>query len=258
MATIPIFNDELATSVEAIMVFPNDLNNAQAYACWLVLRAVKEPAGQKRSHDAMVVAELGEHARRHKVKEGERAREAGYVTGHLIKTLRALVRMDRTNASMNMAIRAVESQGAWNRERGIERCVGMSSLTDNLREFRKVLHLWGTWPMFDLAGKLACDTPDAGYCSKIDVHRFLAESERLLHELQLWSAEDKLLRPYLAGNDFYHPPPSWNPPEPRCIETEKAAPSRAVEAAEKRKAPSKARGGNKPTAPVKRRSPRKG
>src|SRR5271165_2901460 len=103
MPTIPIFNDDLATSVEAIMVFPNDLNKAQAYACWLVLRAVDEPVDQKRVHDAMVVAEIGEQARRHKVKEGECARAAGNAIGHLIKTLRALVRMDRTNASMNMA-----------------------------------------------------------------------------------------------------------------------------------------------------------
>jgi hypothetical protein len=68
-----------------------------------------------------------------------------------------------------------------------------------------------------VAGKLACDTPDARYCSKIDVHRFLAESEKLLHELQLWSAEDRLLRPYFAGNDFYHPPPWWNPSRPGSV-----------------------------------------
>jgi DNA end-binding protein Ku len=44
----------------------------------------------------------------------------------------------------------------------------------------------------------------------------------------------------------------------RSIEAEKAAPSRAVAAVEKSKAPSKARGGIRPKAPIKRRSPRKG
>jgi DNA end-binding protein Ku len=44
----------------------------------------------------------------------------------------------------------------------------------------------------------------------------------------------------------------------RSIEAEKAAPSRAAEAPEKGKAPSKVRGGTKPKASIKRRSTRKG
>jgi DNA end-binding protein Ku len=43
----------------------------------------------------------------------------------------------------------------------------------------------------------------------------------------------------------------------KSIEAEKAAPSRAIDAGEKRRAPSKTRGSGKSKAPVKRRSPRK-
>jgi hypothetical protein len=211
MPTIPIFNDELATSVEASMVFPNDLNKARAYACWLALRV--EPMDRELSRDARVAAEIREQARHHNVKEGRHARAAGNVTGHLIKTLWALIRMDRNNASMNMAIQTMENQGTWDHERGIELSIGKSTMTDNLREFRKVLHLWGAWRLPDRAGKVHHDVPSAGYCRAIEIHSLLAQSEVLLHELQLWSLEDKLNRPHLAGGDFYRPPPGWSPPE---------------------------------------------
>jgi hypothetical protein len=208
MPTIPIFNNEFATSVEASMVFPNDLNKARAYACWLALQA--DP---KLGRDAQVVAEIREHAHLHNVNEGKHARAAGNGIGHLIKTLWALVRMDRNNASMNMAIQTMEKQGAWDHERGIELSIGKSAMTDNLREFRKVLHLWGAWRLPDRAGKVLHDGPDAGYCRTIEIDRLLARSEMLLHDLQRWSSEDKSNRPHFCGDDFYRPPPGWKPPE---------------------------------------------
>jgi hypothetical protein len=210
MLTIPVFNDEPATSVEASMVFPNDLNKARAYACRQTVRGV--PIDHDLGRDARVTAEIREQARHHDVKEGKHARAAGNITGHLIKTLWTLIRMDRKNASMNMAIQTMENHRAWDHERGIELSTGKSNLTDNLREFRKVLHLWGALRLLDRAGKALDDAPAPGYCSAIEIDRLLAESEMLLHELQLWSSEDKSCRPHFCGDDFYHPPPGWQPP----------------------------------------------
>jgi hypothetical protein len=213
---IPVFNDELATSVRSIIVFPNDLAKAEAYASWMLLRGtshlnrsspVKEFLKEGYQIDPLAVADLSQRAAEHaeSYKDAIRASHDGTVVGEIIKTLWALICTDPHTASMNIAMPTVENYAAAN---GLK--TGVSTMHAYLGEFRKVLHLLGAW---SIRGRRFTTDTAVGYDGINDLYSFLAESEKLLRELKNWATTSGSHHQHLSGDDFYRVPSDWWPPE---------------------------------------------
>lgn len=213
MRDLPIFHGEPLTSLQAVMVFPNDLKKAGAYAAWKLARYLhiaELPMNLvlEIARDAANFAPYYEEAKRNEA--------AGTAAGAVVKCLWALICLDRNAASWQRAIRVAEDEAIRVAEHegaktGLR--TGRSLLWQRLGDFRPVLHLLGAW---EIRGRrFLLDNIAQGYDINIDARNLVQEGEALRQQIQKWEAERPQRGSRMTSDDSYQMTPAWTPPEPK-------------------------------------------
>jgi hypothetical protein len=204
---LPIFHQEPVTSLHAVMVFPNDLKKAAAYAAWKLARYL-HPAGHKLPMN--IVLEIARDAADFApyYEEAKHNEFAGTAAGAVVKCLWAMICQDRKISSWEMAIRQAEDVGI-----GAEQNASRALFRRHLRDFRPVLHLLRAW---EIRGRrFLLDNVAQGYDINIDARNLVQEAETLRQQIQKWEAERPQGGSLMAGDDSYQMTPAWMPPEPK-------------------------------------------
>jgi hypothetical protein len=193
---LPVFHGEPATSVVAVMLFPNDLPLAETLAA----RILASGPIQKISAPLPLAPEFLAVLGRKVSTEDDQQFTKGVIVGEIVKTLWALINTSPTVASWAAAIEVVEGVASdHNVQTGQHRLNARSTYQKYLHEFRPALHLWGA---FSLGGRR---WPS-------DYTIFFAQAMALLGELKKWAIGRPAESLNLSG-DFYSPPAELVPAE---------------------------------------------
>lgn len=205
MRELPIFHGEPVTSLQAVMVFPNDLKKAGAYAAWKLARYL-HTAELPMNIVLEIACGAADFAPYY--DEANRNEKAGTAAGAVVKCLWVLICQDRKISSWEMAIRQAEDVGV-----GAELNVSRALFRQHLGDFRPVLHLLGAW---EIRGRrFLLDNVAQGYDVNIDVRMLVQEAETLRQQIQKWESERPQRSSLMAGDDSYQRTPTWMPPEPK-------------------------------------------
>jgi hypothetical protein len=207
MSRLPIFYGVPNLSLEAVMIFPNDLAKAKAWVGW---KLAGGPLGafRARGHflpateivdiaaDAALFSDYSDEAKQNEFK--------GSAVGTVVTALWVLIHQETKRASWERAIQRAEKLGT---EHGCR--TGKSSLRAYLSEFSPVLHLLGAWQLRKC--RWIVDN-SVGYTAPIDASFFVAESRLLLGMLREWSERRAFSEKILSSTKFIGGM-NWMPPE---------------------------------------------
>jgi hypothetical protein len=201
---IPIFNREPASSVLAVMLFPNDEDKARAWAARYLANGPIEayflagyalPAADSVS---MLQSAGGDFSLKDEARQSfDEGRVVGKIVGHLVRSI------DKNGAKANWS-KSIKYAGPQ---------LSRATITRYRANTKRVFHLWGA---YELAGgnpfsQEAQNGPEA-------VYEFLFESELILSKLKRWAAESKQLQHNLGHLDADHYcRPAWAEPSQKPV-----------------------------------------
>lgn len=198
MPVLPIFNQDIATSIIGVMHFPNDIAKANAVASSILasgpLHRYRAEGGSLKDDEWLSLIEsLAQGNFADEIKENY---YIGSAVGQLAKTLWSLICRDPTSASWKKAMRIVEdcvvSQGG---------DAGFSTFHRSLKVMKPCLHLWGAHTIRrEIFGKMWLADPSIGYDGFTDAKCFLMESEILLGQLLKWNDKFKMQSRHLDAD----------------------------------------------------------
>jgi hypothetical protein len=212
----PIFHGEPATSLLAIMIFPNDVKKAKALAAWKLASGPLQDffaLGYKLPMDAVLEIARGAADLARFFEEARRNEFAGTAAGTVVKCLWAMICQDRDQglnaASWETAIRIAEDEGT-----KVNLRTGRSSLWQHLKDFRSVLHLWGAYDIRNRRLISDSATQAVGYSGHVDVQMLMQEAETLRQQIRIWEENRIQSSCLMSGDDVYCMSPAWTPPQP--------------------------------------------
>ena len=207
MAVLPIYFGDLELSLKAAMVFPREPQKAEAFAGWLILRAIRD-AQDKGLHgwieimrqqedfgDQLLKISLAAADFAYVKDEADRNAADGARAGIITATLHGMICDDILGASWNKAIEIAEKMVAsYNRLRGVSLAASRSQFADCLTRFAPALHLLGarTIRRQDAATTTAdrivdlVSVPSVDYLRRHDLLFFAQEAELLRKMLYVW------------------------------------------------------------------------
>jgi hypothetical protein len=203
MATMPVYFDDLESSLKATMIFPREPQKAAALTAWLAIRDLRKAAAADRV-DA-IVSTLTSDAMREFIYVSCAASDFAQLHAEALQNLRsgahvalvisyfwAFICEEWHGASLERAIKAVEKQLV--RQPG-----SRSSFFEELKAFKPVLHLLGTRAILKrtgLPGDLESivqfaghPDPSVDYARRTDVLMFAAEARKFHFALLVWDAK---------------------------------------------------------------------
>lgn len=135
MPLVPIFNDDVATSLFGVMRFPEDLNKARRYSSWRLAKATLS-----QSSDTALLVRVAKEAAEfapHYCECGK-AEVAGSAVGAITSAMVRLIHQHRKNATWERAIAIVR-----NNDGGLPS--GRPLLQAFRKQMNKVAHFWGAF-----------------------------------------------------------------------------------------------------------------
>jgi hypothetical protein len=209
---IPIFNQEFSQSVLAVMLFPDDVNKARA---WASRRLASGPIeAHFRAGHTLAPAELvalmqsagADFSLVHEAKQSfEEGRAVGKIVGHLVRAIDS----DGAKASWSKSIKY-----AGPRHETSGKPLTRATVANYRAHTKRVLHLWGA---YNLAGgqPFSHEAPSGLEA----VYEFLYESELVLSTLKRWAAGNKQLQNNLGHLDADHyRAPAWAEPSQKPVQ----------------------------------------
>jgi hypothetical protein len=218
LATLPIFYDDVWSSLKAAMVFPHDQEKAKAFVGWHQARGcvklgASDPAWETLENvPAYLIEVAGDTAAFTRFnQEAHKNYRSGYKAGYVVAALWGLICSDRKTASWEGAIQFVEKFTA-----GAKPLGNRTTFRDSLTRFQPALHFWGARRLrfdrfsdleADIFGLLADDT--VGYSAEIDLPFFIKEAATLQQQLRLWDRE-RSARSELLGDGMFECDFGWD------------------------------------------------
>jgi hypothetical protein len=212
---MPIYFGDLESSLKATMVFPCELQKAEAFAGWLILRAIRN-AQDKGLHgwskalqqqddfgDQLLKISLAAADFAYVKDEADRNAADGVRAGVITATLHGMICDDILGASWSKAIEITEKMvTAFNRSRRVSLPANRSQFADCLKKFAPVLHLLGARTI------RRQDTVPAGVDRIVDLTSVPSVGYLRRHDLLYFAQEAELLRKMLYVWDRCHAPRS--------------------------------------------------
>jgi len=207
VAVLPIYFDDLESSLKATMIFPREPQKAEALAGWLILRAIRDVQDkglhgwietmrqQDDFSDQFLKISLAAVDFAYVKDEADRNAADGVRAGIITANLHGMICDDILGASWNRAIEIAEKMmTSYNKSRGVSLPANRSQFADCLRRFAPVLHLLGarTIRRQDTAQTAAdrivdlTSVPSVGYLRRHDLLFFAQEAELLGKLLYVW------------------------------------------------------------------------
>jgi hypothetical protein len=221
---MPIYFDDLESSLKATMIFPREPEKAAALAAWLSIRDLHKAISL--GHEDQLVSTLGDDSIRGLLQASCAASDFAPLYSEAYENLRvgahaavvvsylwAFICEEGQGASWERAVRAVETKSG-------KLPVSRSSLFKALNSFKPVLHLLGARAMLKRRGDgrlentvqfAAHPDPAVGYDRGTDVLVFAGEARKLQVALLVWesrrSSKGQLFNEMFDLIGLWTPPP---------------------------------------------------
>jgi hypothetical protein len=232
VASIPIYFNNLETSLKAAMIFPHEPKRAKAFAAWLTMQGVKHLQFDVLAFEKKAVREeffevacaATDFADIY--DEAQKNREDGQRAGMVVAYLWGLICTDPKSASWNMAISATGEHIVKYASKNKRQMASAETLLKGcLGRFQPVLHLLGARTLrrspgrqkpthkFDRIFDPIWDL-STGYSRSTDLLFFAAEATLLQKELRFWDEHrgSKIARSEYLDERMFEFDDCWSPP----------------------------------------------